>query len=410
MPLSQKTKHICCVLIRGTRLLPFKSAKWTKRGSELTDSIRQRFPDVNFAEFSWTAAPTQASRHKWSCVLANQLNELRLKYDRIFVIGHSHGGNVGLQAIQMLTADDVCLIAMATPFIHVRRSSLMKDTRWAAATVLAALLLASLGLGWIWSNDVREYFPLYAFLLAAVYAAAVLSSGYWIDYAVSRVSRLRARRQALYSNVELTRPIDVLVLHYGIHDEVGILLRMVRRTTLMARRIMRRHFTKTDAAATTWLSRNPNKVPAVLVGLAGALAAFSWFVPNFGIALLALVFVALGLVAFIANYSAVSLRSLRTLVWVGLSGLAGVLHGALNLGHPMDMLGSRVKTSDKPKIDPLYAGNLTIVRLGGNASSCTQLVSRTLLFKLSHSRMVRDFEALEILTNWMGTRLADRKP
>jgi hypothetical protein len=406
---SATIERVCCVLVHGTRVLPFKHAIWTKHGSLLAEYLAKRFPDAHLAEFRWSGAPTQASRQKWACALARQLNDLRREYDRLFVIGHSHGGNVGLAAIQLLRADEICLITLATPFIHLRRSSLPQDARWAAAILLGGMLLIALGLGWLCSNAVRNYFPLYAFFMAGLYATAVLSSGYWIDIVISFLSYLKTRRLSLYCHIQLARPIDVLVLHYGIQDEVNIALTTLRQTTLAAWRATRRHVTKTDLATTNWLARNPNKLPAVLVAMAGLLAALSWLVPAFEIALLALFFVALGLLAFIINYSYAALSVLRTLAWVALSALATLLHGAVSLGHPIDMLGSRVKTSDRPDVSPRYAGNLNVIRLEPDVSSRAKLIFRLLLLKLIHSQILRDPAALETLSNWMAARLAHRK-
>src|ERR1043166_2182693 len=279
MASSATIERVCCVLVHGTRFLPFKRARWTRHDSLLPERLAKRFPDAHIAEFRWSGAPTQASRQKWASALARQLNDLRREYDRLFVIGHSHGGNVGLAAIQLLCADDICLITLATPFIHFRRSSLARDARWAAAILLGGMLLIALGLGWLGSNAVRKYFPLYVFFMAGLYATAVLSSNYWIGAVVSYLSNLKTRRQSMYSHIRLVRPIDVLVLHYGIQDEVNIALTTLRQTTLAAWRMTRRHMTRTDLATTNWLARNPNKLPGLLVGGAGLLIALFWLRP-----------------------------------------------------------------------------------------------------------------------------------
>lgn len=95
---------------------------WTREGqSPLIDSLRQRFGDsVRIARLSWSGANHQAARRKAAAELAQRL-AVDAEHGRdSFVIAHSHGGNVALQAINLVgpsMRERIHLILLATPFL-----------------------------------------------------------------------------------------------------------------------------------------------------------------------------------------------------------------------------------------------------------------------------------------------------
>lgn len=74
------------------------SAEWTKPSSFLTQEVRKKFPSATIIPFPWSGAHSGVARAEAAKSLASKLNEMRQRYDQIVLVGHSHGGNIALQA------------------------------------------------------------------------------------------------------------------------------------------------------------------------------------------------------------------------------------------------------------------------------------------------------------------------
>ncbi|WP_292532921.1 alpha/beta fold hydrolase [Methylocystis sp.] len=126
------TTGVCCILVHGTKFhqkLPLirwfydTIPAWVKPDSKMWETLSNRFPGCEIKAFTWPGSHHQAVRHAAASELALLLNELRDKRQRIIVIGHSHGGNVALQAAYQAPLAQVELITLDTPFIAERHAS-----------------------------------------------------------------------------------------------------------------------------------------------------------------------------------------------------------------------------------------------------------------------------------------------
>jgi len=98
-------------------------AAWTREDSPLYQAIQQVFPESPVVPFGWSGKNSHLERLAAATQLGAHIRSLkRLSPDvRIFLVAHSHGGNVALYALrdpslQMMVDGLVCL---ATPYIDI---------------------------------------------------------------------------------------------------------------------------------------------------------------------------------------------------------------------------------------------------------------------------------------------------
>jgi pimeloyl-ACP methyl ester carboxylesterase len=91
------TQMTYCVLIHGT----FSMRRWARDpNGPIRNAIRARVPTAQFEPFEWSGWHSQGARSRAAEELKARLGELRRQHEKIVVVGHSHGGNVALQAAQ----------------------------------------------------------------------------------------------------------------------------------------------------------------------------------------------------------------------------------------------------------------------------------------------------------------------
>lgn len=156
-----------CILIHGTWV---PEAPWTDSSSEISQSLRRLAGgSVHLSRFIWSGANNQLDRERAADQLAQECRELAAQnpWALILLVGHSHGGNIAMQAVHGIPCGQRAgIICMATPFIHVRARDTF-PTRWlnaAAAQVLTAGYFAVMGglayvLTWLfpWLYLVRDW-------------------------------------------------------------------------------------------------------------------------------------------------------------------------------------------------------------------------------------------------------------
>jgi pimeloyl-ACP methyl ester carboxylesterase len=128
-------------LIHGTFA---SNAEWTNEGSDLRSAIRGKLPghEIIFHVFKWSGKNSHRKRLEAGAALAEEIQGLPNNDENtnIFLIAHSHGGNVGLYALDQLNSVAVKgLVCLATPFFHVSEF----DSQNLRTVV-------RLGLGFIW--------------------------------------------------------------------------------------------------------------------------------------------------------------------------------------------------------------------------------------------------------------------
>src|SRR5579885_779426 len=107
----------CFILVHGTFA---RNLGWMSQDSILVKTLQSFVPDSHVLAFCWNGLAQQTSRYQASRELSRELSELSAVYENLVVIGHSHGGNIGLQAIQAIPDKDIRLISIATPFFRLR--------------------------------------------------------------------------------------------------------------------------------------------------------------------------------------------------------------------------------------------------------------------------------------------------
>ena len=129
------------ILIHGTFA---REAAWTKEDAALALSLKRRYGDARFRQFLWTGKNSHEARLSAGRDLDAFILEVRKEFPAspIFLIGHSHGGNVILYGLRRReVADQVTgVLCMATPFIKTGArdlSSLFSFLGWAVPLQIA---------------------------------------------------------------------------------------------------------------------------------------------------------------------------------------------------------------------------------------------------------------------------------
>lgn len=128
---SEKVKSII-ILVPGT--FSMRKGENTKVGdwfSENSTFIKKITDETKCAVslFSWDTKNDHESRNASSVYLANKINNSYSHYEKIFILSHSHGGNISFSAIKNISdklVPKIKLITMGTPFITMGTAT-MKD-------------------------------------------------------------------------------------------------------------------------------------------------------------------------------------------------------------------------------------------------------------------------------------------
>lgn len=140
-------------LVHGTFA---RHAAWTLSGSALRKSVARGFNGpVAFHRLLWSGANSVAARRAAARSLATKLTASLERHPNLrhYVIAHSHGGNIAMQALsQKPTLGAQCkLICLSTPFLVLRpRPDLpvVKFSSFLSAFLISMLLVRSLNI-WV---------------------------------------------------------------------------------------------------------------------------------------------------------------------------------------------------------------------------------------------------------------------
>jgi pimeloyl-ACP methyl ester carboxylesterase len=146
--------HIA-VLIHGTWA---RAAAWTLPASSLAHTVRSALGrEVRFERFVWSGKNGFRARSMASSDLVSFIENLQAKYPRIpiFLIAHSHGGNIAATAMARLQRyqDIAGLACLSTPFLVAEERELGKIGRFASWAAPAA----AVWIGVRWVGQVFEY-------------------------------------------------------------------------------------------------------------------------------------------------------------------------------------------------------------------------------------------------------------
>jgi hypothetical protein len=110
-------------LINGTFA---RDAVWVDRDGALAEYLRSHLTASTLVEpLRWEGGNSPAARHEGAAQLSAHLAWVAEHYPKAqhFLIAHSHGGNVALQALRMASVSVRGLICLNTPFLHCKRRS-----------------------------------------------------------------------------------------------------------------------------------------------------------------------------------------------------------------------------------------------------------------------------------------------
>lgn len=125
------------ILIHGT-FAP--DAKWVEPDAILPRALKERFPRAIIKSFRWSGRNTHSARIQAGAELALFIRDTAAQYAAntdIHLIGHSHGGNVALYAIdQCLISPRIKSIAfLGTPFLNIRDRDFVRGAAKFSETV-----------------------------------------------------------------------------------------------------------------------------------------------------------------------------------------------------------------------------------------------------------------------------------
>jgi pimeloyl-ACP methyl ester carboxylesterase len=111
------------ITVHGTNA---KHAKWTYSGN-FVDSLLQENPATQISRFCWSGGNSHAKRLKAGNELADYIRKLSKNYPEIkfILIGHSHGGNVIMYALNKLRESNdenriKKVVTLATPYLYMK--------------------------------------------------------------------------------------------------------------------------------------------------------------------------------------------------------------------------------------------------------------------------------------------------
>jgi PGAP1-like protein len=395
---------IYCVLIHGT----FSLRRWARDpNGPMRTAIAARIPTARFEPFEWNGWHSQSARNRAAKRLRALLADLKRNHQKIVVIGHSHGGNVGLQAIQDFgypTDDSLTLITLATPFLYARSASETRNLRAVVAGALALVFLTSVGIISI-RMDFWALSTIATFAMAVVaFAGAVVTSQSWLPLIISRVASHSVRRRQTYERVALLYPVRMLVAYSPHQDEVTNAFNSIRRCSLGIARTAHHVRSRANVEDQRWLARSPNRVPAICIGTAGLLTFLNMLVKpdayRMWLVVVAILFVLAGLCVFIGNYIWPSLLGLAALVFQFVNGLSKVVYSSAKSGFSLDFLFMSVRTKAIPSNPHQY--HVDMLRLEANDSR--HALWRRLLDRLTfanHRKIVSDKRAAAGIAEWI---------
>jgi hypothetical protein len=223
------------ILVHGTFA---RGASWTNDDSLLVRKLRQRFPHARIVPFLWSGKNAHSERIGAAEELAKAIEvEAARTKAPLFLIAHSHGGNVCLYASRYSRAPVTGIVCLATPFIDARPRNLagpFANLRWTLALTRVGnletlIMLATICfLAAVLPGD-------WGFVAAVIGAICVVGSAAQTfsdrQKAVDEGLKSRALREqeAIVSRLQLP-PTDVPILAaYVRRDEAATWLRAWRR-------------------------------------------------------------------------------------------------------------------------------------------------------------------------------------
>lgn len=224
------------VLIHGTFA---NNAEWISPESQLATALVGRFPGIRIDTFRWSGDNAHSARIAAGEALARRIDHLSSDLPpgaAIHLVGHSHGGNVALYALDRShNAGKVKSVAcLGTPFLHIEANNIESGLRfWTNVTRLVAALF--LGMFFIASIISLHVLEGSTEALVIIFGCMVVASSFMDDdglgtkFAKKLSSRLQTRivseGEAFANRISQNVPKQRVFIAFTRGDEARMLLK-----------------------------------------------------------------------------------------------------------------------------------------------------------------------------------------
>jgi hypothetical protein len=287
----------------------------------------------------------------------------------------------------------VRIIALATPFLHVRVVSTAINLRRVIALALSIAMFASVVSCMNLAPRFGPWLPLPIAAIIGSYAVAVFTHEAWLAPLCRSLALHLDRRRRLYANLDLHRPIEMLIVQSAPRDEVTYLFGALREAGRRLALRLRRAAIAADAAMKRMTQVVPNQYPAMLLAFAVILLLIGAHV------IYILILIAVVLVVLLVNYlTGVFPVSLHLGMLVSKESYAAVV-SALKIGHPLDALSISVRISRLPRVHAACTGSITFCEVSPPRS--TSFLHRLAVWKWDHSMICHNADAFTKMSRWI---------
>lgn len=214
-----KNRVITIVTVHGTgdTADSAEGAKWFQRGSafakRLQDDLSARGIESEIIPHLWSGANSSTARERAAQALARTIKGLSNAHQRVHVVGHSHGGNVAIDAACMLgwTARSrltrlASISTVGTPFLQAQITSTERVGAWVFLALIAlSVIFFPVLFAYIASEGLAALAGWWRALIA--FAVAVLTLPLALA-GVARVSRISRRARGDTDVFSLWHPAD----------------------------------------------------------------------------------------------------------------------------------------------------------------------------------------------------------
>jgi hypothetical protein len=236
VPADARGRPVVLTLVHGTfGRLPGGDAAWARDGSLLRRRLQEELGgDVVFLPFRWSGMNWPSARYRAAHRLRDHFRATARKYPErgLYVVAHSHGGNVALYAVRDAARENVPdelpsgVVCLSTPFIAAqpRPLTLLRFVSTYAVVLVALFAVVAALMG-------RLLIP----MMAAVQTdssvlAALMWNEVWVEFALCAVLAWRATKGLVRMAHERRRLIAVdgipvpLRIYRSIGDEATAVL------------------------------------------------------------------------------------------------------------------------------------------------------------------------------------------
>ena len=374
------------VLVHGTFA---RDLSWLSADSPLVRELCSLFADANIFRFPWDGCPHQSSRYEAARRLGEDLASIGAVYNRVIVVGHSHGGNVALQAIQSISGSDIQLITLATPFLWTHWSNPRDAVTNLFIPTLSVFLLSALAAIGVYTF-LRQELPITACLIVA----AMFVGGIFLCFRIrNSIEGYNEARRARYANLTVRYPLHLLVLYVGADEFITFLFNPIQ--TALKRIKGRSSRANAKEIRVSQAIEALNLMPfASLLLLVGAVMALTGvdalYVMVVFILMCCVVVFNLAPTATLALWSAIS-GTIASIYWP--------VYSAFQSGNIVDSFFVVVRAADRPRIQTGCDTNITAKAIPLASEAFFDRLARRAFF---HTAICKNHHTMAEINYWLA--------